>query len=159
MHLYKKEFQFQITGILCWQLPFWKVLSHVNLHGKLYWMLLLVCVSFRLLHTCTCKTSSSEATIPILQVVSKSNTNCSVSTACVILWRRNSSSASEFKEFRLKLWDHRPLFLEFYILFLKTLWKAYPEAVNQGQMDSAFSLFAYLHKLRKLLSVHLNRVK
>lgn len=101
----------------------------------------------------------SQSHLRVLQVVSKCNTNCSVSTVSVNLWHRNSSPDSEFKEFTLKLWDHTSLFLEFYLLFLKTCWKAYSEAVNQGQMDSVFSLFAYLHKFRRLLSVHLNRVK
>lgn len=78
-----------------------------------------------------------QSRLRLLQV-SKCNTNCGVSTVCVIIRHRNSSPASEFKEFRLKLWDHKSLFLEFYIFFLKTPWKACSEAVNQGQMDSVF---------------------
>lgn len=58
-----------------------------------------------------------QSHLRLLQVVSRCNANCHVSTVCVILWHRNSSPASEFKEFRLKFWDHSLLFLEFYMLF------------------------------------------
>lgn len=126
---------------------FWPCLIYIEISTDFFFFLLLVCVSFCLLHTCTCKISSSEATIPLghLQVVSKCNVNCHVSTVCVILWHRNCSSASEFKEFRVKLWDHSFLFLEFHMLFLKTHWKAYSEAVNQEQMDSV-CVFAQVWK-------------
>lgn len=88
--------------------------------------LLLVCVSFSLLRIHTCKTRSSKRSQSHLRLlhVKKCNANCGAYEVCVIIRHRNSSPASEFKEVRLKLWDRRSLFLEFYILFLKTPWKA-----------------------------------